>query len=234
MERLLVVEDHKKLRESLQRGLSASGYDVVTAETAEAAFYCASTDHFDAIVLDVMLPERSGLEILRDLRNAGMDSPVLILSARDSVADRVRGLDEGADDYLVKPFAFEELLARLRALMNRRIPGRRRVLKVADLEVDVSTQTVLRAGREIKLSKLECRLLEYLLQNKNSTMDRKRIIRDVWNEPEGVTTNVVDVYINALRKKLEPKGTKKLIHTVRGVGYALRDDMDDDETSSSH
>jgi DNA-binding response OmpR family regulator len=224
VERLLVVEDHKQLLRSLERGLSASGYDVVTAETAEAAFYCASTDHFDAIVLDVMLPQRSGLEILRDLRNTGMDSPVLILSARDSVADRVRGLNEGADDYLVKPFAFEELTARLRALLNRGIPGRRRMLTAGDLELHVLTQTVLRGGRQIDLSKREYRLLEYLLRNKNTTMDRKAISRDVWNEPQGVATNVVDVYINALRKKLEPEGSKKLIYTVRGVGYALRDD----------
>ncbi len=233
MQRVLVVEDHKRLLQSLERGLKASGYDVETAETAEAAFYLASTEHFDAIVLDIMLPKRSGLEILRELRNNGLGVPVLILSARDSVADRVRGLDEGADDYLVKPFAFEELLARLRALMNRGIPGRQRLLTADDLEVDVPTQTAMRAGHEINLSKLEYRLLEYLLRRKNETLDRQTIWRDVWQEPQSLATNVVDVYINALRKKMDRPGSKKLIHTVRGVGYTLRDDGDHDETRES-
>ncbi|MBI1314977.1 response regulator [bacterium] len=230
MKRVLVVEDHRELLRSLERGLSASGYDIVTAETAESAFYCASTDRFDAIVLDVMLPERSGLEVLRDLRNAGMDSPVLILSARTSVEDRVRGLDEGADDYLIKPFAFEELLARLRALLNRRVPGRKSILTAGDLELHVPTQTVLRAGREISLSKLEYRLLEYLVRHRNSTVDRNTISRDVWNEPQGAASNIVDVYINSLRKKLDWPGSTKLIHTVRGVGYSLRTNTEADDT----
>lgn len=221
--RVLVIEDHKKLLRSLQRGLAAAGYEVVAAETGEAGFYHASTEPFDALVLDLMLPGRSGLEILRDLRNAGFSAPVLILSARDAVADRVSGLDQGADDYLVKPFAFEELLARLRAQLNRSLPGRCMTLKADDLELHIPTQRAVRAGCEIELSKQEYRLLEYLVRRKNSPVTRAAIARDVWRQPQGVSTNVVDVYINALRKKLERPGLRRLIRTVRGVGYALYD-----------
>jgi len=222
--RILVVEDHKKLLRSLERGLKAAGYDVVAAETGEAGFYHAHTEQFDALVLDLMLPGRSGLEILRDLRNAGFAAPVLILSAKGTVADRVAGLDQGADDYLIKPFAFEELLARLRAQLNRVIPGRRMTLKADDLEVYVPTHRVVRAGREIELSKQEYRLLEYLLRHKNETVSREAIARGAWNEPQGVSTNVVDVYINALRKKLDRPPLRKLIHTLRGEGYTLCDE----------
>lgn len=224
--RLLVIEDHKKLLRSLERGLTAAGYAVVSVDTGEAGFYYASTQPFDGVVLDVMLPGRSGLEVLRDLRNLGFGAPVLILSARDAIEDRVRGLDSGADDYLVKPFAFEELLARLRAQLNRGVPGRRMVLTAADLELHVSTQRVFRAGREIELTRQEYRLLEYLLRHKNTTVSRDTLARDVWKEPMGVTTNVVDVYINALRQKIERPDLIKLIHTVRGEGYSLRDEDD--------
>lgn len=226
MPRLLVIEDHKGLLRSLHRGLVAAGYDVVDAATGEAGFYYASTESFDGLVLDIMLPGRSGLEILRDLRFAGFSAPVLILSALDTVADRVNGLDQGADDYLVKPFAFEELLARLRALLNRGSSARRVVLKADDLELHSATHSAVRAGREIDLSKREYALLEYLLRNKNVTVTREAIAHDVWKEPRGVATNVVDVYINALRKKLEQPHLRKLIHTVRGAGYALRDESD--------
>jgi DNA-binding response OmpR family regulator len=222
--RILVVEDHKKLLHSLERGLVTAGYDVVAADTAEAGFYYASTKPIDAVVLDVMLPGRSGLEILRDLRKAGFSAPVLILSARDTVADRVHGLDHGADDYLVKPFAFEELLARIRAQLNRTIPGRCMSLKAADLEMHLPSHKVRRAGVEIELSKQEYRLLEYLLRHKNETVTRDAAARDVWGEPAGIVTNVVDVYINSLRKKVERPHLKKLIKTVRGAGYSLVDE----------
>lgn len=221
MQRLLLIEDHKKLVRSLQRGLTAAGYEVVAAESGEAGFYYASTQPFDAMVLDLLLPGKSGLEILSDLRNAGFAAPVLILSALDTVPDRVRGLDQGADDYLVKPFAFEELLARLRALLNRPYPGRRMVLTADDLELHVPTRKVLRDHCEIPLSRQEYRLLEYLLRHKNTTVTRESIAREAWNEPQGVSTNVVDVYINALRRKLERPHLHKLLRTVRGVGYAL-------------
>ena len=222
--RILVVEDHKKLLRSIERGLTTAGYEVITAETGEAGFYYASTQPVDAVVLDIMLPGRTGLEILRDLRKTGFSSPVVILSARDSVADRVSGLDQGADDYLVKPFAFEELLARIRAQMNRTIPGRCISLKAADLEMHLPTHRVVRAGNEIELSKQEFRLLEYLLRHKNEPVTRDAIARDVWGEPGGITTNVVDVCINSLRKKLERPHLHKLIQTVRGAGYSLVDD----------
>lgn len=223
MHRLLVVEDHKRLLKSLERGLVESGYEVESAETAEDAFYLASTRSFDGVILDIMLPRRSGLEILRDLRAAGMDAPVLILSARDSVEDRVRGLDEGADDYLTKPFAFQELAARVRALLNRRVSFRRVTLEADNLELDVSSQRVTRGGEVISLSRQEFRLLEYLLRHKNQSVDRQTIAQEVWGEPQGLATNSVDVHINALRKKLERPQWNKLIHTVRGVGYMLRE-----------
>lgn len=222
--RLLVIEDHKSLLGSLKRGLAAEGYDVVTAETGEDGFYYATTEPFDGIVLDVMLPGRSGLDILRDLRGAGFSRPVLILSARDSTDDRVAGLDEGADDYLVKPFAFKELTARLRALLNRGLPGRRTIWKAADLELHVPTRTVRRDGHTVELSKREYRVLEYLLRHKNDTVSRDALARDVWNEPQGVNTNVVDVCINSLRKKIERHDLPKLIYTIRGVGYSLCDE----------
>jgi DNA-binding response OmpR family regulator len=222
--RILVVEDHKKLLHSLERGLKSAGYDVVAVDTGEAGFYYANTEPIDAVVLDVMLPGRSGLEILRDLRKSNFAAPVLILSAKDTVSDRIRGLDQGADDYLVKPFAFEELLARIRAQLNRTIPGRCVRMNAADLEMHIPTHTVRRAGIEIDLSKQEFRLLEYLLRHKNETVTRDALARDVWGEPGGVSTNVVDVYINALRKKLERPGLKKLIRTIRGSGYSLIDE----------
>jgi two-component system copper resistance phosphate regulon response regulator CusR len=221
--RILVIEDHKKLLRSLERGLTTAGYEVIAAETGEAGFYHASTEPVDVVILDVMLPGRSGLEILRDLRKTGFSAPVLVLSARDTVADRIFGLDQGADDYLVKPFAFNELLARIRAQLNRPIPGRCMSLKADDLEVQIPTQRVLRAGIEIDLSKLEYRLLEYLVRHKNELLTRAAILRDVWGEPHSTETNVVDVYINALRKKVERPELKKLIQTIRGGGYSLVD-----------
>ncbi len=224
MGRILVIEDHKKLLHSLQRGLTAAGYEVVGADSGEAGFYYASTEEFDALILDIMLPGRSGLEVLRDLRKIGFSAPVLILSARDSVADRVLGLDNGADDYLVKPFAFEELQARIRVQLNRGIPSRCAVLNAGDLQLDMTTQRATRAGREVNLGKQEFRLLEYLVRHKNEAVSREAIARDVWHEPNGIVTNTVDVCINSLRKKLEGPELKKLIYTVRGVGYSLNDD----------
>lgn len=225
-QRLLVIEDHKSLLRSLERGLTAAGYDVVATDTGEAGFYCASTERFDGVVLDIMLPGRSGLAVLQELRNSGFSLPVLILSARDSVQDRVRGLDEGADDYLVKPFAFEELLARLRAMLNRGVPGRRAVLTALDLEYHVQKRQAVRGGRPIDLSKRESQLLHYLLRHKNQIVSRAAIAAEAWNEPNGISSNVVDVYINALRKKIERSDLPKLIHTIRGSGYSLRDDFD--------
>jgi DNA-binding response OmpR family regulator len=223
MQRVLIVEDEKKLLTSLQRGLAENGYEAATAGTGEEGFYLATTRSFDAIILDVMLPRRNGLEVLQDLRSRGIATPVLLLTARDTVNDKVQGLDAGADDYLVKPFAFAELLARLRALLRRNLPSRELVLKAADLEMDLLARRVTREGNEIELSSREFELLEYLLRHVNATVTRDMIARDVWKEPGGVLTNVIDVYVKTLRKKIERSELRQLLFTVRGVGYALRD-----------
>src|SRR5215470_17006798 len=200
MQRLLIIEDEKKLLAGLQRGLTQEGYEAATAATGEEGFYLATTQSFDAIVLDLMLPRRDGIEVLRDLRGRGLATPVLVLTARDAVDDKVLGLDAGADDYLVKPFAFAELLARLRALLRRNLPAREVVLKAADLEMDLLARRVTRDGEEIDLSNREFELLEYLLRNVNASVTREMIARDVWKEPGGVLTNIIDVYIKTLRK----------------------------------
>jgi DNA-binding response OmpR family regulator len=223
MARLLVIEDQKKLLASLQRGLEEEGYEVVTAATGEQGYYAATTEDFDAVVLDLMLPGRHGLQVLRDLRAGGFARPVLILTARDTVGERVAGLDAGADDYLVKPFAFAELLARLRALLRRGTPGRELLLQADDLEMDLPARRVVRGGIELELTKREFELLEYLLRHKDTAVTRAMIAREVWKDADGTLTNTIDVYVTLLRKKIERPGSKPLIHTVRGVGYALRD-----------
>jgi two-component system copper resistance phosphate regulon response regulator CusR len=223
MPRLLVVEDQKKLLNSLRAGLEEEGYEVAVAATGEQGYYAATTETVDAVVLDLMLPGRDGIRVLRDLRAGGFTQPVLILTARDAVEDRVLGLDSGADDYLVKPFAFAELLARLRALLRRDVSARELVLRADDLEVDLLTRRVVRGGLELDLTRREYELLEYLLRHKNATVTRDMIARDVWKEVTGAPTNAIDVYITLLRKKVERAGARQLIHTVRGVGYALRD-----------
>jgi two-component system, OmpR family, copper resistance phosphate regulon response regulator CusR len=223
MARLLVIEDQKKLQKSLQQGLIEEGYEVVAALTGEEGFFRATTETFDAVLLDLMLPGRTGIEVLRQLRSRGFTKPILILTARDAVEDRVSGLDAGADDYLVKPFAFAELVARLRALFRRDLGGRELFLRVDDLEIDLLTRRVVREGIELDLTKREYELLEYLLRHKNSIVSRDMIARDVWQETSGALTNTIDVYINMLRKKVERPQKRQLIHTVRGVGYAVRD-----------
>jgi DNA-binding response OmpR family regulator len=223
MARLLVVDDQKKLLQSLRRGLEEEGYEVCTATTGEEAYFAATSESFDAVILDLMLPGRDGVEVLRRLRSQGFAKPVLVLTARDSIEDRVRGLDSGADDYLVKPFAFAELLARLRAVLRRDLAGREVSLRVDDLEVDLLARRVVRGGVEIDLTRREFELLEYLLRHKNATVSRDMIARDVWKEATAAPTNTIDVYITLLRKKVERPGQRQLIHTVRGVGYALRE-----------
>jgi DNA-binding response OmpR family regulator len=222
MPRILIIEDQKKLAASLRRGLQEEGHEVATAATGEDGFYQATTKNPDAVVLDLNLPGRDGLEVLRALRAQGFRKPVLILTARDAVGERVKGLDSGADDYLVKPFAFAELLARLRALLRRGGPDRETVLRAANLEVNLPERRVSRGGTELTLSNREFDLLAYLLQHRNHVVTRDMLARDVWKEPDGMMTNVIEVYINALRKKIEGSGQKPLIHTVRGVGYVLR------------
>jgi|SRR5208337_2680529 len=223
MPRLLIVEDQKKLLSNLQRGLEEKGYEVITAATGEQGYYAATTETIDAMILDLMLPGRDGIRVLRDLRANGFTRPVLILTARDAIEDKVLGLDTGADDYLVKPFAFAELLARLRALLRREVSSRDLFLRADDLEVDLLARRVVRDGVELDLTKREYELLEYLLRHKNSVVTREMISRDVWKEVTGVPTNAIDVYLTLLRKKVERPGSRQLIHTLRGVGYSLRD-----------
>lgn len=223
MSRILVIEDQKKLQNSLRRGLAEEGYDVLTALSGEDGYYLATTQSFDAVILDLMLPGRDGLSILKELRAHGFGKPVLILTARDTVEDRVKGLDTGADDYLIKPFAFAEVVARLRALLRRHLGDRELILKADNLELDLVSRRVVRNGTELDLTKRELELLEYLLRQKNHNVTRDMIGRDVWKEPDGVWTNVIEVCINSLRKKVELVGERQLLQTVRGVGYCLRD-----------
>lgn len=223
MAKVLVVEDQKGHLDSLRRGLEAEGYEVVTASTGEEGLVFAGSSEIDAIVLDLMLPGRDGMGILRELRSRGLATPILILSARDSVDDRVAGLDAGANDYLVKPFAFAEFLARLRALLRRDLPVRTLVLRADDLEMDLLERRVTRSGDEVELTGREYELLEYLLRHKNEVVTRDMIALDVWKERTGAMTRIIDVYINALRKKVDRIGRVALIQTVRGLGYALRE-----------
>jgi DNA-binding response OmpR family regulator len=222
--RILVVEDERKVLRSLERGLQAEGYDVVAAATGEEGFQQATAHPFDCIVLDLLLPGRSGLQVLADLRQLGNEVPVLILTARDAVEDRVIGLDAGADDYLVKPFAFAELLARLRVLLRRERAGTETLLRADDLEVDLLNRHASRAGQELPLTQREFEVLAYLVRHKNQIVTRDMLGREVWKEPNYALTNVIDVYITLLRRKLEKSGQRPIIHTFRGVGYSLREE----------
>ena len=225
MVRVLIVEDERKLAQVLSSALQAEHYDVVVAATGEDGFYRANAELFDLVVLDLMLPGRSGLEILQTLRQRRIEAPVLILTARDGVDDRVLGLDLGADDYLVKPFALPELLGRIRALLRRGRSSDVFRLKVGDLELDLVARRVLRADRPIDLTAREFELLEYLLRHQGHLVSREMLARDVWKEPRRATPldNVIDVQMARLRRKVDPEGAARLIHTVRGVGFVMRE-----------
>jgi two-component system copper resistance phosphate regulon response regulator CusR len=224
--RILVVEDEEKVARALQEGLEAEHYDVVLARTGEDGFFRASAEAFDVVVLDLMLPGRDGLQILATMRQRGLQTPVLVLTARDAVEDRVLGLDTGADDYLVKPFAFPELLARVRALLRRGRPDQALRLKVGDLEMDLVTRRVVRGQITLDLTAREFELLEYLLRHHRQLVSREMLAREVWRETARATPidNVIDVHIGRLRKKVDPDGARRLIHTVRGVGFVLREE----------
>jgi two-component system copper resistance phosphate regulon response regulator CusR len=223
--RILIVEDERKLAAALQAGLEAETYAVSVASTGEEGFYLANTETFDLMLLDVMLPGRDGLEVLRNLRQRGIHTPALVLTARDAVDDRVRGLDSGADDYLVKPFAFPELLARIRALLRRGRPDAPAMLKIADLEMDLASRTVTRGGAKLDLTPREFDLLEYLVRNQGRVVSREMLARDIWKEPARHTPldNVIDVHVARLRRKLDEPFEKKLLQTVRGVGFLVRE-----------
>jgi DNA-binding response OmpR family regulator len=223
---ILVVEDEGKLASAIAEGLQSDGYEVAIAHTGEAALKQIHAVPFDLVLLDVMLPQRSGLETLRIMRRAGFKVPVLILTSRDSIEDRVLGLDAGGDDYLVKPFAFPELLARVRALIRRGKPSTASYLQIADLKIDLNGHTAVRAHQELELTSREFDLLEYLLVNRGTVVSREMLARNVWKQTARYTSldNVIDVQMVRLRRKIDDPFSKKLLHTVRGVGFVLRDE----------
>jgi two-component system copper resistance phosphate regulon response regulator CusR len=223
---ILLIEDEPKVARAVQDGLEAEGYEVTLAATGDAGLHAADTGQFDLIVLDLMLPGRDGIEILSARRGVGDATPVLVLTARDTVLDRVAGLDAGADDYLVKPFAFAELLARVRALLRRGRPEPPPRLVVADLEIDLAARRAARGGSLLSLTGREFTLLEYLVRYQGQVVSREQIARDVWREPSRGTPldNVIDVHIMRLRRKVDPEGSARLIQTVRGVGFVVRED----------
>jgi two-component system response regulator MprA len=223
--KILVVDDERAVRDSLRRALELQGYEVELASGgAEALELLSENGQPDVIVLDILMPGVDGLEVCRQLRRRGSGVPVLMLTARDAVGDRVEGLDAGADDYVVKPFALEELLARIRALLRRTLPAADGVLRYADLELDTGTREVRRGGERIELTRTEFNLLELFMLNPRQVLTRSIIFERVWGYDFGFASNSLDVYIGYLRRKTEAGGKPRLIHTVRGVGYALRDE----------
>jgi two-component system, OmpR family, response regulator MprA len=222
--KILVVDDERAVRESLRRALVLQGYEVeLASDGAEALARLAADGQPDAVVLDILMPGIDGLEVCRQIRRRGNSVPVLMLTARDAVGDRVEGLDAGADDYLVKPFALEELLARIRALLRRAVPAADGVLHFADLELDTGTREVRRGGDTIELTRTEFNLLELFMLNPRQVLTRSIIFERVWGYDFGFASNSLDVYIGYLRRKTETGGKARLIQTVRGVGYALRE-----------
>ena len=222
--RILIIEDERKLADAIGEGLRGNGYEVALAHTGESGVRHLYDNSVDLILLDVMLPRVGGLEVLREIRRNGFKIPVLILTSKGSVEDRVRGLDSGADDYLVKPFAFPELLARLRALHRRANPESPSMLQIADLKMDTRGHTVARDDTQIDLTGREFELLEYLLVNRGTVVSREMVARDVWKTTVRYTSldNVIDVHIARIRRKIDDPFPTKLLHTVRGVGFILR------------
>lgn len=221
--RILVVEDEKKVASFIKRGLEQEGYAVDAVYDGVQGLEYAEVNEYDIIILDIMLPKKNGLDVLREAKEKGIKTPVLLLTARDAVEDRVKGLNLGADDYLTKPFAFEELLARVRALTRRGVSGAP-ILKFADLTLDPVSRKVTRGTEEMELTLKEYSLLEYFLRNPNRVISRTLIAENVWHQGFDTETNVVDVYINHLRNKIDKPPYKKIIHTVRGVGYVLKEE----------
>ncbi len=222
--RILIAEDEKSLNRIIAKQLKASGYSVDCAFNGEEAYDLISMTDYDAAVFDVMMPRIDGFSLLKKIRKEGNNLPVLFLTARDSIEDRVEGLDIGADDYLVKPFAFEELLARIRVIIRKNSVSNSNIITVADLTVDISSRKVTRGGKDISLSAKEYELLQYLAVNNSIVLSREKIEDHIWNYDYEGGTNVVDVYIRYLRKKIDEGYDKKLIHTVRGMGYVLREE----------
>lgn len=222
--RILVVEDEKKVTSFIKRGLEEEQYEVDTAYDGDDGFKKATEGHFDLIILDVMLPKKDGLTVVKELRERKILTPVLMLTAKDSVEDIVAGFSSGSDDYLTKPFAFAELLARVRALLRRSEQDRGAEIKFSDLRLDPVTHKVWRKDKEIDLTSKEYGLLEYMMRNPNQVLTRTMIAEHVWDYTFDSFTNIIDVYVNYLRKKIDRDADKKLIHTVRGVGYILKEE----------
>jgi two-component system, OmpR family, copper resistance phosphate regulon response regulator CusR len=222
--RILVIEDEPKVAKAILEGLEGNSYSVAVAQTGEDGFFRANSERFDLVILDVMLPGRNGIEVLDAIRKQGHKIPVLLLTARDSIEDRVVGLDAGADDYLVKPFAFPELLARIRALLRRGKPESTITLKMHDLEMDLVSRSVKRGTRLIDLTAREFELLEYFLRHQGQVVSREMLARDVWKQKLRHTPldNVIDVLMVRLRRKVDEGSSTKLLHTVRGIGFVLK------------
>lgn len=220
--RILIVEDEKKIADFIRRGLKEEGYAVDAAYDGEEGHFLASTNEYDLIILDLMLPKIDGRSLCAQLRKEKISVPVLILTAKDQVSDKVAGLDAGADDYLTKPFAFEELVARIRALLRRPEAAQEVLLKIKDLEMDLLAHTVRRRGQEIELTAKEFALLEFFMRRPNTVVTRTMIAEHVWDIHFETYTNVIDVYVNYLRRKIERGFKNKLIHTLRGRGYILK------------
>ncbi len=223
--RILLVEDEARIAQSIKRGLESEGYAVTVSSSGEEGFFLVNAESFELVILDLMLPGRDGIEILRTMRAQGLQIPVLVLTARDRIEERVRGLNSGADDYMVKPFAFPELLARIRALLRRGRTHRPMQLKVGDLEMDIPARQVTRGGEGIELTRREFELLEYLMHNQGQIVSREMLAREVWNETARATPldNVIDVHIARLRRKVDQDHDVRLIHTVRGIGFILKE-----------
>jgi len=224
--KILLVEDEIKLADALRSGLETEGYSITHAPTGEEGFFLLHSKAFDLVLLDVMLPNRDGFEILGQIRQNGIRTPVLLLTARDSVEDRVRGLDSGADDYLVKPFAFPELLARVRAILRRPQLEKAATLRLGGLELDASSHSVRREETSIDLTTREYELLEYLFRNQGCVVSRDTLAREIWRVAarESHIDNVIDVHVARLRRKIDDGFESKLLHTVRGVGFVLREE----------
>lgn len=222
--KILVVEDEERVAHFIQKGLKEEGHAVDVSYDGEDGEFMAEVNEYDLIILDLMLPKKNGITVCRELRESGVNTPVLMLTARDSVEDKVRGLDAGADDYLPKPFAFEELLARVRALLRRQSESKTPILKIADLELDPISRRVTRAGKPIRLTTKEYALLEYMMRNPGKVLSRTLIGEHVWDMNFDPESNVIDVYVSHLRAKVDKGFDPPLIHTLRGQGYILTDE----------
>ncbi|MBM6917242.1 response regulator transcription factor [Intestinimonas butyriciproducens] len=220
--RVLVVEDAKDMNRLIVKTLTRAGYSVDGCYNGEEALDFLAGAEYDAILLDVMMPKLDGYALLEKLRSQGMDTPVLFLTARDAISDRVKGLDLGADDYLVKPFDFEELLARIRAMTRKKSGKRSNVFTLGDLQVDAQSHTVTRGGKEINLLPKEFTILEYMIRNQGTVLSREQLENQIWNYERSGSSNNIDVYISKLRKKIDGEGQSRLLHTIRGVGWVLR------------